>query len=61
MIQSAIVVFVFCHAKHTKDVYYQFEDSPDTPTTDAPAEQAAYWFRSVDRVHLHTLAYLTLT
>ncbi|KAI0787467.1 fatty acid synthase [Fomes fomentarius] len=32
---------VFCHAKHTKEVYYQFEDEPDAPTTDAPAEEAA--------------------
>ncbi|KAI0749711.1 fatty acid synthase [Daedaleopsis nitida] len=29
---------IFCHAKHTKEVYYQFEEEAEAPATEASAE-----------------------
>ena len=32
---------ILCHAKHAKDVYYQFEDEPEAPAESAAATEAA--------------------
>ncbi|RPD59601.1 fatty acid synthase [Lentinus tigrinus ALCF2SS1-6] len=32
---------IFCHAKHTKEVYYQFEDEAEAPAAEAPAAEAS--------------------
>lgn len=32
---------IFCHAKHTKEVYYQFEEEAEAPAADASADTSA--------------------
>ena len=31
---------IFCHAKHVKEIYYQFEDEPDTAAPESAQEEA---------------------
>lgn len=32
---------IFCHAKHTKEVYYQFEDEAEAPVAETPAAETS--------------------
>lgn len=32
---------IFCHAKHTKEVYYQFEDEAEAPAAETPAAETS--------------------
>ena len=32
---------IYCHAKHTKEVYYQFEDEPEAPAESEPESTSA--------------------
>jgi hypothetical protein len=47
---------ILCHAKYDKEIYYQFEDEPDAPTTDDASSEALTLSTPTSPVSSHPLA-----